>query len=47
MVPIGILWLCKLQVIKGFHVGIELRQERFVSSLPHCLHELDRQMQPS
>ena len=33
---------------KPFHVGVGLRQwVRFVTSLFHCLHELDRQIQPS
>ena len=27
IVPIGVLWLCKWQAIKAFHIGIELRQE--------------------
>ena len=41
MVLTGVSRLSKWQSIKAFHNGVELR---FVSSLLHCLQELDRQM---
>ena len=46
VVPTGVSLLSKWQAIKAFHIGIELRQECDLFLL-HCLHELDRQMQPS
>ena len=48
MVPTEVSCLSKWLAIKPFHIGIELpTRTRFVSSLLDCLHELDRQMQPS
>ena len=45
MVPTRFLWVSKWQAIKDFHFMKALKsgKDAFLSSLCHCLHELDQQ----